>query len=125
MDGCWVELENEGKAIKKSEYTKLDRQYDDAVKRLPSNVRQLPAPQPKPQAAPDYDYAVYTSQQRQFTSGMGMVLTLQDPKGNNVEVFMQHTDGKLKPGTCLKNVKLSVLQNGGNSFNIMDAYQVA
>ena len=125
MDGAWVELENEGRAIKKSEHKRLDNLYTQALGQPASNVKQFPAQQSAPQPVPEFDYSICTAEQRQFATGAGMALMLQSPDGKNVEAFLQRTDIQLIPGTCLKNVKLTPMKNGNYSFNIMDAYQVA
>jgi len=126
LAATWVEIEQRGKGyvITDSGLKQLTGIYEKAVKvkpTAPGSSEQNAPPEPPP-----FEYAVRTVEERQFSSGNGMVLMLKSADGkNNVEAFLQQADNNLAAGVCLKNVRLRLIENGGVKCNIMDAYEVA
>jgi len=129
LAATWVKVEERGKTyiIPDEEQKRLDSVYEKAVNAPPSNVSRLPAPAPaQTVAAPPFEYAVRAVEQRQFASGNGMVLRLISADGKkNVEAFLQRADDSIAEGVFLKNVKLTLHNNGSYKCSIMESYEVA
>ena len=116
IDGIWVDVEQRGKGyfVKKSANEALIRAYTNSIDGKASNVTPFP-----------YDYTVCKVEQRQFSSGDGMVLRLKNAEGKNIEAFLQHIDQNLAEGVCLKNVTLVPFKSNGYSAHTLSGYEVA
>lgn len=139
LEPVWVDVELRGRsyAIKPSEYTRLNREYEAAVKKMFGSV---PASPPKEDAAGrvvpsvppapgntevTFDYAVKSAQIKTFASGKGMVVVLHDPKkARNFTAYLYGEHPELAEGVCLRQVRLS-RHDGPNPFNTLDSFQVA
>jgi len=125
LDAAWVEIEQRGKsyAITDNGFRQLTNTYENAVKVKPPASGAPSAPNAEP---PPFEYAVRTVEERQFSSGNGMVLQLKSADGKkNVEAFLAKADQNLSEGVCLKNVQLRLVDIDGHKCTIIDAYEAA
>ncbi len=138
LEPVWVDVEPRGRsyAIKPSEYARLDREYEAAVKKrfgaVPSGTPRSASGREAPHTAPtqsgaamSFDYAVKSAQVKTFASGKGMVVVLHDPKkARNLTAYLYGEHPELAEGVCLRKVRLS-RHEGPNPFNTLDSFQVA
>lgn len=138
LEPVWVDVEPRGRsyAIKPSEYTRLAQEYEAAVKKrfgtVPSGSPRTVGEKATLQAAPaqagvavNFDYAVKSITQKQFSSGKGMVVVLHDPKKvRNITAYLQGEHPELAEGVCLRAVRLT-RHDGPNPFNTLDSFKVA
>lgn len=139
LEPVWVDVEPRGRsyAIKPSEYARLDREYEAAVKRIlgtapasndprTTNGQTTSQASSTPQSAVvEFDYAVKSAQVKTFASGKGMVLVLHDPKKTrNITAYLYGEHPELAEGVCLRQVRLS-RHEGPKPFNTLDSFQVA
>ena len=132
LAATWVDVEQRGKnyAIIDKELRRLDSVYEKAVGGKSGNVTPLPERQPDSPASREtprgeYEFAVSAVRNRQFASGPVTALRLVSPDGNSVDAFLRRADQNIAEGVCLKNVKLSQLENQGYQFHTLDSYEVA
>lgn len=136
LEPVWVDVEPRGRsyAIKASEYTRLDREYEAAIKKkfgsVPSSIPRAAKEQTPPKAVPSggtipFDYAVKSAKVKTFASGKGMVLVLHNPKTTkSVTAYLYGEHPELAEGVCLREVQLS-RHDGPTPFNTLDSFQVA
>lgn len=138
LEPVWVDVEPRGRsyAIKPSEYARLDREYEAAVKKrfgsVPSGAPRSASGREAPHTAPaqsdaamSFDYAVKSAQIKTFASGKGMVVVLHDPKKTrNITAYLYGEHPELAEGVCLRQVRLS-RHDGPKPFNTLDSFQVA
>lgn len=133
----WVDVEPRGRSytIKASEYPRLDREYEAAIKKkfgsVPSSAPRATKEQTQQPPAPSnggaipFDYAVKSAKVRDFATGKGMVLVLHNPKTTKiVTAYLQGEHPEVAEGVCLREVRLS-RHDGPPPFNTLDSFQVA
>ena len=134
----WVKTKLQGKSyvIDTDEILKLNAAYNKRVAELFGKVNAQdkqpePKPQPKPAmpntATPQPNTPVYEIRNIQTESGENggrcmMILSCGDKR---YKVFMNSTDGRLKTGTRLKNLKSKKVQNAYGSVTMLASYDIA
>ena len=128
MESIWVEIEPSGKSyrIKKSEYDKLRRHYDESVAALsdgapaPKAQSQDNAKQAPPETA-SYDYVIKSASD----SGKSVCLKLSDKNGKEISVYAKKGDSGLASGTKLRRAKFEKKQADFGPYITMPEYEIA
>ena len=128
METLWVEIEPYGKSyrIKKSEYDKLRRHYDESVAALSDGA---PAPKAQsqneagqePPETEDYNYIIKSVSD----SGKSICLKLEDKTGKAVSVYAKKGDTGLISGAKLRTAKFEKKKADFGAYYTMSEYEVA
>ena len=128
MESIWVEIEPSGKSyrIKKSEYDKLRRHYDESVAALSDGA---PAPKAQsqneagqePPETEDYNHIIKATSD----SGKSVCLKLADKNGKEISVYAKKGDTDLTSGTKLRKAKFEKKQSDFGPYITMPEYEVA
>ncbi len=137
MASIWVAIEpigtsGKGSRIKKEEYAKLRRHYDNSVAALsgggtvPGKAQGQDAMQTAPAANPpenviEYDYIVKSASD----SGKSVYLKLVAKDGREVSVYAKKGDTGLVSGTKLRKAKLEKKQADFGPYYTMPEYEIA
>lgn len=127
MEGIWVEIEPKGKsfAIKQNQYSKLESEYNAAVKRIFSI-------KPTQQAAPKTESPntetvnnEYKVQSIKPSGKASQVLELIDCKGATIKAYIKAADQSIKAGAKLSNVQIETKNSNYGDYNLISNYKLA
>jgi len=140
LGNVWVELEPKGKSfvIKKNQYSKLESEYNAAVKRIFGNaashnppIQQSASPTLKPdnistvQAPVEdsvYDYKVQSVNPSGKSS---QVLELIGNDGKLTKAYIKTGDRSIVAGSRLRGVQIERKNSSHGDYNLINSYQLA
>lgn len=137
IDGLWVEIEQKGKSfyIKNNEKQKLQDYYNKFINNPPASntdsFRQTPSADAgaqqnsqsgaAAQTTVAYDYKVQSA----ADSGNSTCLKLVGKDGKEYTAYAKKDSPGLKPGACIKNVKMDQKKANFGTYYTLNQYEVA
>lgn len=135
LSGVWVDIEQKGKsyAIKDSQFSRLDNEYNTAVAKLfdTASPTQTGASdtsdnkQPPSQTTPPPVDSIYKVHSIKPSGKASQVLELIDNDGEITTAYVKNTDTSIKAGLCLRNVTIEQKNSSYGKYNLIANYELA